>query len=106
MSLRTLSDKSGVSLVYLSNIENDRRPAPEKEILDRLADALRLDKSERKTFYDLAAHSRDSIAMDLPDYIKANDVVRDALRLAQEVDATDEEWQEFIESLRNRGQKQ
>ncbi len=102
MSLRMLAAKCGLSPVHLSNIENDRRPAPAKEHLERIADALRLDKMEQETFYELAAKSKDSVAEDLPDYIKANNVVRAALRTAKDVDATDEEWQEFIEKLRRR----
>ena len=102
MSLRTLATKCDLSPVHLSNIENDRRPAPAKEYLDRMADVLRLDKAERETFYELAAKSKDAVAEDLPDYIKANNVVRVALRTAKDVDATDAEWQEFIEKLKQR----
>lgn len=104
MSLRTLAAKSGLSPVHLSNIENDRRPAPAKEYLDKMADVLYLDKAERITFYELAANSKGAVAEDLPDYIKAKSVVRVALRTAKDVDATDEEWQEFIEKLRCRDQ--
>lgn len=104
MSLRTLAAKSGLSPVHLSNIENDRRPAPAKEYLDKMADVLHLDKEERITFYELAANSKGAMAEDLPDYIKAKSVVRVALRTAKDVDATDEEWQEFIEKLRSRDQ--
>ena len=106
MSLRTLAAKCEMSPVHLSNIETDRRPAPAKEFLDRMAQVLRLDKTERETFYELAAKSKDAVAEDLPDYIKANNVVRVALRTAKDVDATDEEWQEFIEKLRSRDQHQ
>lgn len=102
MSLRTLAAKSGISPVHLSNIENDRRPAPAREYLDRIASVLKLDKEELEIFYELAASSKDAVAEDLPDYIKANNVVRVALRTAKDVDATDEEWLEFIERLKNR----
>ena len=106
MSLRELAAKSGISPVYLSNIENGRRTAPDKAILERLAAALRLDKEERQIFYDLAAESKGRVAEDLPGYINANEIVRVALRMAKDVDATDEEWQEFIEKLRKREKQQ
>ena len=39
---------------------------------------------------------------DRPDYIRQHDIVRAALRVAKEVDATDEEWKAFMEMLQNR----
>ena len=47
---------------------------------------------------DLAADSRQTVPADLPDYIRQHDIVRAALRVAKEVDATDEEWKAFIVS--------
>lgn len=51
---------------------------------------------------DLAADSRQTVPADLPDYIRQHDIVRAALRVAKEVDATDEEWKAFMEMLQNR----
>ena len=39
LSLRGLAAKLEVSPVYMSNMENDRRPAPTKEKMDRLIGA-------------------------------------------------------------------
>ena len=102
MSLRTLAAKCDLSPMHLSNIENSRRPAPAKEYLNRMMDVLRLDKAERETFYELAAKSKNAVAEDLPDYINVNNVVQLALCTAKDVDATDDEWQEFIEKLKPR----
>ena len=57
--------------------------------------------------YDLAAKAKNStvVSQDLPDYIMERDIVRIALRTAKDVDATDEEWQEFIASLEARRRK-
>jgi transcriptional regulator with XRE-family HTH domain len=103
LSLRSLSTKTEISPVYMSNIENDRRPAPSNDYLDRIISVLRLDKEDAEILYDLAAQSKeDTVSGDLPDYIMRRDVVRVALRTAKDVDATDEEWLEFIEKLRQR----
>ena len=40
LSLRTLAAKLDLSPVYLSNIENDRRPAPTRAYLERLEQEL------------------------------------------------------------------
>lgn len=102
-SLRGLSAKLELSPVYMSNIETDRRPAPTREHLDKLALLLALDKKECELLYDLAAKSKEqTVSADLPEYIMDRDIVRAALRTAREVDATDEEWQEFIDRIKNR----
>ena len=51
---------------------------------------------------DLAAKSRNTVSADLPDYIMEKDIVRAVLRVAKEVDATDEEWQTFMKMLKER----
>lgn len=104
LSLRGLAAKLEVSPVYMSNMENDRRPAPAKEKLDRLIEILRLGQRETEQILDLAAKSKTrQVSADLPEYIMEKDIVRAALRTAKEVDATDEEWQEFIDRITRRG---
>ena len=55
-------------------------------------------------FYVFSAMTKNAAAVpqDLPQYIMDRDIVRTALRTAKDVDATDEEWQEFISMLQNR----
>lgn len=104
LTLRNLAEILKLSHVYISNIENERRPAPKGAVLDRLPEIFGLNKEETELMYDLAAQSRErvSVSGDLPEYIMEKDIVRVALRTAKDVDATDEEWQEFIEKLKNR----
>ena len=83
LSLRNLAAKLEISPVYMSNIETDRKPAPTQE---------KLDKSKNR-----------QVSADLPEYIMERDIVRVALRTAKEVDATDAEWQEFIDRITRRG---
>lgn len=103
LSLRGLAAELEVSPVYMSNLENDRRPAPAKEKLDRLMEILVLGKADRERLLDLAARSRRrQVSADLPEYIMERDIVRAALRTAREVDATDAEWQAFIDRITRR----
>ena len=103
LSLRALASKLEVSPVYMSNIENDRRPAPIREKLNHLIEILGLCQADAERLLDLAAKSRTQrVSADLPDYIMERDIVRAALRTAKEVDATDEEWQEFIDRITRR----
>lgn len=106
LSLRRLAARLGLSPVYMSNIETDRKPAPSQENLDKLAEELHLSKADRELFLDLAAASHKmKVPADLPEYIMERDIVRAALRTAKEVDATDEEWQKFIDLITKRTPK-
>lgn len=103
LSLRGLAARLDLSPVYMSNIETDRKPAPAQDSLDKLAVELRLDRGGVELMLDLAAKSRSQqVSADLPEYIMERDIVRAALRTAKEVDATDEEWQEFIDRISKR----
>lgn len=72
--------------------------------LDKLVDILGLGQYEAEQLLDLAAKSKNrQVSADLPEYIMERDIVRVALRTAKEVDATDAEWQEFIDRITRRG---
>ena len=104
ISLRKFAEQIGISPVYLSNLENDRMPAPKDDVVSKMAKLLLLDEAETTMLYDLAAKTKNNtvVSQDLPDYIMDRDIVRVALRTAKDVDATDEEWQEFIARLEAR----
>lgn len=103
LSARELAIELGISAVYVCEMEKNRRCAPVDEKLERLTECLKLtSKEERNYFYDLAAKSKNTVSIDLPDYIMERDIVRAALRTAKECDATDKEWAEFIERIRHR----
>ena len=103
MSLRSLAQRLELSPVYMSNIENDLKPAPSQAKLDKLVQIFMLDKKDIELLWDLAAKSRKQrVSVDLPEYIMDRDIVRVALRTAKELDATDKDWQDFIDKLNKR----
>lgn len=103
LSLRGLAARLDLSPMYMSNIETGRKPAPARENLDKLTLELHLSKEEQELLLDLAARPETMrVSADLPEYIMERDIVRAALRTAKEVDATDEEWQEFIDRITKR----
>ena len=64
---------------------------------------LHLNKAETEQMLDLAAKSQNNrVSADLPDYIMDREIVRAALRTAREADATDQEWQDFIDRINRR----
>jgi len=107
ISLRKMAELLDISPVYMSNIENDRNPAPKDDILENMAKLLKLTKQETEQMYEMAAKTKAYTAVpgDLPEYISAHEYARIALRVAKDVDATDREWQEFIEKLQKRSRE-
>ena len=108
ISLRKMAELLNLSPVYMSDIETGREYAPKSEVLTNLTRILKLNKSEQDEMYELAAKTKlnDPVPADLPDYISSNEYARIALRMARDVDATDTEWQEFIEKLKRRSEHQ
>ena len=107
-TMRKFADEVGISPVHMSYIETNQRAAPKDDKLKIMVKLLRLNKEDEERFFDLAAESAKSprITGDLPDYILGNPLVTVALRTAQDTEATDTEWIEFIEKLRNRQDKE
>ena len=58
---------------------------------------------EKAEMYDIVGKQRNSVAPDLLDYIKDRDYVSVALRTARDLNASEKEWQQFIEELKKLG---
>lgn len=102
-TLRGMAREIGLSPVYLCNIEKGRRPMTAEDTLEKIANVLLFNKTDKAMLLDLAAKSKSIlVAADLPEYINERDIVRVALRTAKDADATDEEWQAFIDKLEKR----
>ena len=82
-NLRDTAKHLNIAYGYLCDIEQSRRPAPNGDFVERISAFLNLDKSEHELLLE-------------------KDIVRAALRVAKEVDATDEEWQTFMKMLKER----
>ena len=103
MTLRAFSALIGVTPAYISDIENDSRDPPGKELLDKMATALSITGPDLVEFYDLAGKGRQEVSPDLPDYIMNSDysdTIRLALRTAKDNGASLEDWIWFIEEVK------
>ena len=88
-------------------MENNEKSAPSDEVLKSISEVLTLDKGEMDRLYDLAAQTKASnpLPLDIAETVRENAVVRIALRVAKDLDATDEEWEDFMRRLKeNRGE--
>ena len=103
ITLRGFAKLVEISPVYLCDLEKGRKAAPSMEVMQKMVSKLALNKEESERFYDLAAleqTAKNPIPKDLNAFLKDNHVIVSALRTAKDLDATDEEWQDFIDKLR------
>ncbi len=102
ISLREFARRVAVSPEHICNMEKCRRPAPGGDKLETFAVVLDLSREERQNLFDLASSSKNTenaLPEDLSGFVHENRVVLTALRTARDMDATDEEWQTFMEML-------
>jgi len=102
ITLRQMARLLDISAPFLSDVEKDRRNPLDIEKLNMLSEILSLSTEDKTLMFDLAGAKRNAVAPDLPDYIKGRDVVIAALRTARDLDASEEEWQRFIDDLKRR----
>lgn len=108
ITLRGFAKLVDISPVYLCDLEKGRKAAPSMEVMQKMVSKLALNKEESERFYDLAAleqTAKNPIPKDLNAFLKDNHVIVSALRTAKDLDATDEEWQDFIDKLRKAGRE-
>lgn len=102
ITLRKMAEMIGITAPYLTDIEKDRRNPPEMEKLETIARILNLSDEDKAIMFDLAGKKRNSVAPDLLEYIMERDYVSAALRTARDLDASEQEWLNFVEDLKKR----
>jgi transcriptional regulator with XRE-family HTH domain len=86
ISLRKMSELVNLGYSYLSDIENDKKPAPNDKSVLLMADILHLSENERIAFFDSAAFSKDKdknnfhIPVDISAYISSNEDIKSQIR--------------------------
>ena len=99
--LKDIAGRMGVTATYLSDIIKGRRNPPDMRLLEKIAEVLLLDESERAELLDLAGRERSEAAPDLPDYIMDENIphVRIALRRANSKNLGDDFWKRVVENI-------
>lgn len=103
MKLNTFAKLVGISPVYLSYLENGKRPAPSKKVLNDIILHLFLDSSDAEKLLLLAAetHHRQALPDDIIDYISKNKFALDALRIAKKHNVSDVVWRDLINRIKS-----
>jgi transcriptional regulator with XRE-family HTH domain len=105
-SLRETARAIGVSPQFYSEVEKNRRCAFTADRLDKLKIFLRMNDEQAEAMYNKAAESRKSkdivVPQDFSDYIVERDYAMQALRVAKELNADEQDWGRFIDELKKR----
>lgn len=105
-SLRAAATAIGVSPQFYSEVEKDKKGAFKQDRLESLATFLKLDENDKSLLYKKAAESRQrgdvAIPSDLPEYIVERSYVEMALRVAKDLNASEEEWLQFVEDMKKK----
>lgn len=103
MKLNAFAKLVGISPVYLSYLENGKRPAPSNKVLNAIIFHLLLNSSDTEKLLLLAAetHHRPALPDDLIDYINKNKYVVDALRTAKNHNSSDIVWKDLIKRIKS-----
>ncbi len=106
VNLRKLAEILGIVPAYMSDIEKGRRYPPDREKIYKIAEALSLTEDETNEMFDLAALAKEnSVSPDLPEYIMGTEKARVALRMARDINASDDDWMKVIELLEEQEKK-
>ena len=105
-TLRGFASELDIAPAYMSDIEKGRRYPPDKK-LDDIARILNLHGEGKDRMLDLAAMAKTkTVSSDLPEYIMEKDLARVALRRARNIGLSDNDWQEVINLINSKGDRQ
>ena len=103
IGLRQMARLLNISAPFLLDVEKGRKNPLNTEKLNMIPEILSLSAEEKDLMFDLAGNKRNEVAPDVPHYIKGRNIVIKAIRTARDLEATEEEWQQFIDNLESRG---
>ena len=101
-TLRKFAGRIGITPAYLSDVENSRKAPLTDANLSKAIDILALSTDEAHRLNDAAASWDGSVAPDIAAYINRMGRARIAMRVAEECNATDEDFDEFIKILKSK----
>ena len=103
LTRRDIAEELGVSVSFVSDVEQGRRKPYDEEKTEKLIEFLQLTKEDIARMQDLAAKETAEIPKDLEETImqtRAGDVIRAAVRMTRKGSADEDDWWRFVYYLR------
>ena len=103
LTLKDIAEELGVSVSFVSDVEQGRRKPYDEVKTQKLIEFLKLSEEEVALMYDLAAKENSKIPRDLDDimmYTEAGEMARFALRMTKKGIINDDDWKQFIRYIK------
>ncbi len=103
LTLRDIAEELGVSVSFVSDVEQGRRKPYDEEKTGKLIKFLKFTEEDTALMYDLAAKENSRIPRDLDDimmYTEAGDMARFALRMTKKGIVNEDDWRQFIRYIK------
>lgn len=108
LTMQEVADHLGISLSYMSAIENRRKPPFGGDKLESLAKFLGLSTEETALMFDLAGKETREVPYDIQDtfmYDEVGELARYALRQSQAGHIKEADWKAFIRQAEEKKRK-
>ena len=108
LTMQDVADHLGISLSYMSAIENRRKPPFDGDKLEALAEFLQLSEDETALMFDIAGRETREVPYDLQDtfmYDEVGNLARHALRQSKAGVIKEADWKAFIRQMEEKNKK-
>lgn len=103
LTLKDIATELGVSVSFVSDVEQGRRKPYDEDKTEKLIEFLRFSEEDIALMYDLAARENSRIPRDLDDimmYSEAGEMARFALRMTKKGVINEDDWRQFIHYIK------
>ena len=108
LTLKDIAAELGVSISFVSDVEQGRRKPYDEEKTEKLIAFLHLSEEDIALMYDLAARENSRIPRDLDDvmmYSEEGEMARFALRMTKKGVVNADDWRKFIRYIKTKETK-
>ena len=74
---------------------------PDQELLKKMIEVFNLNEEERCIIFDLYEKASGNLSPDIVEYVQSKEIVKRALRAANAANATESDWEMFIDTIKN-----
>lgn len=102
ITLRRFAEMMDIAPSYLSDVENSRKAPFTEKNMEKAIALLGLSREEERELYDADGVSTGTVARDISSYMNSMQMAQLAMRVAEECNATDQDFQDFINRLQSK----
>lgn len=108
LTMQDIANHLGISLSYVSAVENRHKPPFDGDRLAQLAEFLNLSEEDTALMFDIAGRENHDVPYDIEDtlmYEEVGELARYALRQSKAGFIKEEDWKTFIRQMEDKNKK-